>query len=331
MRRLPAILAASLVALLLAAGPQAASPASGAAFPEKGKIITVIMPWPAGGPNDLGARVLAPLVEKDLGVPVQIVNKPGAGSQVGITQLAQAKPDGYTLGVTALPTTIQLYVNPERKAIFDAKSFVPVATHTLDPLAIAVRADSPFKTLRELVEFAKANPGKLRAGTGGLLTITHFSIIQLEKATGAKFSVVHFEGGPQQMTALLGGHVDVNFDFPPQFMSNLKSGEMRALGVMDKVEHPYVPGVKTLTAQGYPISSATARVWSAPARTPREIVEILGRSIKKAMDTEEHKKRIGELWMVPRFMDSDQTTTYWAETEAQIRPIMEEELAKQKK
>jgi tripartite-type tricarboxylate transporter receptor subunit TctC len=324
MRRVFGVFAVVLAVVSVAACAQAA-------FPEKGKAITVIMPWPPGGPNDIGARVLAPLMEKDLGVPVQIVNKPGAGSQVGITQLAQAKPDGYAIGVTALPTTIQIYVNPERQAAFGRKSLLAIATHTLDPLAVAVKASSPFKTLKELIDYAKANPGKLRAGTGGLLTITHFGIIQFEKATGAKFSIVHFEGGPQQMTALLGGHVDVNFDFPTQFMGNVKSGEMRALGVMDRSEHPYLPGVKTLEAQGHAIYSATARVWSAPAGTPREIVDALGNSIRKAMETDEHKKKIGDLGMLPRFMSADQTAKYWDETEAQIRPIMLDELAKQKK
>lgn len=323
MKRLSAILGVVLLAALAAVPSEAA-------FPEKGKAISVIMPWPPGGPNDIGARVLAPLLEKELGVPVQIVNKPGAGSQVGITQLAQAKPDGYTLGVTALPTTIQIYVNPERQSAFGRKSLLPIATHTLDPLGVAVRADSPFKTLKELIDYAKANPEKLRAGTGGLLTITHFGIIQFERATGARFSIVHFEGGPQQMTALLGGHVDVNFDFPTQFMGNVKSGGMRALGVMDRTEHPYLPGVKTIEAQGHPIYSATARVWSAPAGTPREIVELLGNAIRRVMDTDEHKKKIADLGMLPRFMNADQTAKYWDETEAQIRPIMLDELAKQK-
>src|SRR5512138_9391 len=229
----------------------AVPPAPAAEFPAKGKSITMILGTSAGGSTDVGARILPAVMEKDLpGTRIQVENKPGAGWQIGLTALARSKPDGYTIGFTILPQTITNYLDPERKAVFNRKSFQTLGMQVVDPGVIAVKASSPYKTLQDVLDAAKANPGKVKASATGILGDDHLAILQLQRQTGIKFAIVQFDGSAPSMTALLGGHTDVYFgnvgDTVPQF----KAGEVRILALMDDQESPLVPGVKTTFAQG---------------------------------------------------------------------------------
>ena len=161
MKTVGGIFAAGAVVLLTAL------PAS--AFPDKGKPVSIVVPYGAGGGSDGAARALAPFLEKALGTRVNVVNKGGAGSQVGMTYVANSKPDGYTLGYGLWPTLIAIYIDPARKAQFKRDSFIPVALHMIDPGVIAVKADSPFKTLKDLVDAAKKSPEKVKVSDNGLL------------------------------------------------------------------------------------------------------------------------------------------------------------------
>ena len=160
----------------------AAPAAAKSTYPEKGKVVTLIIPWGAGGGSDVGARLLTPLMEKDLGVTIEVVNKTGGGPQVGITDLVNAKPDGYTFGMTNLPATAAIYLDAERQATFGRKDLQPVALHVFDPIAVAVRQDSPFKTMKDFMDAAKADPGKIKIATSGILSATHIGFLSLEKS-----------------------------------------------------------------------------------------------------------------------------------------------------
>lgn len=322
----PAATKAPAVATAPAVAPTPVAAAK-TSFPEKGKPVSLLIPWPTGGGNDIAARMLAGGMEKELGTPVNVVNKPGAGSQVGLAEGAASKPDGYTVTNTALPNTIGIYLEPERKATFDRKSFIPVANHTYDPITIAVRADSPYKTLQDMVDAAKAKPESVKAGTGGLMGIQHLSIVQLGRLSGAKFGIVHFEGGAQQVTNLLGGHIDVVFDFPPSVLPHVKSGAVRVLGYMDKDPYKFLPDAKTVESQGYKMYFATNRVFSVPVGTPKDVVDTLSNAIKKAMEAEDHKKRLDEAGMTARFMETVAVSTLWEDMEKEIAPLIP--LAKQ--
>ncbi|MHB0869294.1 MAG: tripartite tricarboxylate transporter substrate binding protein [Chloroflexota bacterium] len=311
-----------------AAAQPTAAPAKKVDFPQKGKPITLLVPWAAGGGNDVGARVLAPALEKELGTPVEVVNKTGAGSQVGITELVKSKPDGYVVGATALPATNTLYLDKERKAVFGRKDFQPLAMHVVDPGVIAVKADSPYKSVKELVEAAKANPEKVKVSSTGVMGSAHLAILQVEKVTGAKFAIVHFDGFSPSLTALLGGHIDAQFGYAGEFLSQVKTGQVRLLGVMDKEPSKFFPEVKTLESQGYQVYMASSRGWSVPVGTPKEVVDVLSGAIKKAMTAEEHKKKMDEMGLALRYMDPAELGKYWDEVDAQITPLME--LAKQK-
>ena len=198
-------MALASVGLLVGASGPSTLAAEKVDFPQKGRIITVLIPYPPGGSTDVGARLLVPAMEKELGVPVQIVNKPGGGTQLGLAQLALAKPDGYTIGWTNVPSCLPTYLDPKRKATYARKDFQPIANVVVDPAMIVVRADSPFKTTKDLIDAAKANPGTIKAATGGLLTSDHLQTMQFEKLVGVKFVMVHFDGTGPASTALLGG------------------------------------------------------------------------------------------------------------------------------
>lgn len=304
-----------------AAQPTAA-PAKKVDYPEKGKAITLIVPYAPGGGADIGARVLAPLMEKQLGTSIQVLNRAGAASQLGLTETAKAKPDGYTIGFVGLPTAITTYLEPERKAVFTRTDFQPIGFQYLVPVVVVVQSASPYRTYQDVVDAAKARPGQLKAATSGLLGVNHLALLLAEKAAGVKFAAVHFDGGSPSVTALLGGHVDLTFASEPSAAKFVQSGELRAVAIMDEVESRFSPGVKIMAAQGYKASMHTGGLFAVPNGTPREIVEILAAAMKKAVLTDEHTKRMEDLGQTVRYMDPAQSMAYWVEIEEQVKPLM---------
>lgn len=296
------------------------SSASAAEFPQKGKSIQVMVHWAAGGSSDLGARILAAGLEKELGTSVLVVNKPGAGGQIGYTALSQAKPDGYTIGSTNFPSAVSSYLDPNRKATYNRKSFELLALHVADPGIIAVRSDSPYKTLQDVINAAKAAPKKLRVNTTGIQTDEHFATLWLEQLTGAQLARVHLTGSAPSMTAVLGGKIEIycgNVGDP-----QARSPQMRVLGVMDDERSPFFPDVKTFEEQGYKIYFGSSRGFAAPAGTPREIVNILSNAIKNVTATEDHKKKMRDMGLTLRYMDPAGYQKYWDDFEAKLRELM---------
>ena len=178
------------VLMMLAAGFCAGAQA--AEYP--GKPVMVMVAYPAGGSTDIGARVLAALAEKEIGQPMLVLNKAGAGGQVGWTELARQKPDGYYIGFINLPAINTVILDPERKATFDIDSFTPIINQVLDPGVIYVKPEGPYKTLKDVIEDARKRPGEVRAGTTGILSDDHLAILMLEEAAKMKLRIVHFDG-----------------------------------------------------------------------------------------------------------------------------------------
>jgi len=240
-----------------------------------------------------------------------------------MTELAQSKPDGYTIAYSALSSVVMNYLDPGRKATFQRKDLAPVAAHVGDVRAVAVNAKSPYKTAKDLADAIKASPGKVKAATVGALTDTPLSELWFEKLTGGKFTFVHYKGGGEALPALMGGHVDVYFGSTSELHPLVKSGEFRVLGMMGKKESPFLPGVKTLEAQGYPIYYTTYRDIYVPGATPREIIEILTRAIKKVMESEEHRKKLeGEMGLELEYQDPAEMDKAWDEMEKAMRELI---------
>jgi tripartite-type tricarboxylate transporter receptor subunit TctC len=301
----------------------AVAPGWTADFPQKGKAIQVLVGFAAGGSSDAGARILASGLEKELGTSVMVVNKPGASGQIAYTALTQSKPDGYTIVNTNFPSSIVSYLDPARKATYSRKSFEVLALHVIDPGLFAVKADSPFKTLKDVVEAVKASPKKVKISTTGIQSDEAFAILQFQKMTGAQFAMVHFaQGIAPSVIALMGGKIDVFCGNVGDLLSQFKSGEVRILGIMDSEQSKFYPGVKTFEEQGYKLYSSASRGFAAPGGTPRETVDTLSRAIGKVVATEEHKKRMADMGLTLRYMDPTQYAKYWGEYEATLRDLL---------
>lgn len=301
---------------------KAADAAKKVEFPTKGKSISFMVPWAAGGSTDVTGRLIAAGLEKELGIPVPIVNKSGASSQVGMTEFVRTKPDGYSLIITSIPSVLTPYMDPERKAIYSRKDIQQVANVGWDPEVVAIPNASPHKTLKEMIDFAKANPEKLKIATTGLQSDTHLAIMSLQKAADVKFNIVHLEGIAGVIAGLLGGHVDACIMSGSGLSAQVKSGELRPLGIMDKQESKYFPGLKTLESQGYKLYWSSSRGVSVPAGTPKEIVDILAGAIKKTTEDESFKKKMDDMLQTILYMGPEQYTTYWDEVEALAKPFI---------
>ena len=191
-------------------------------------------------------------LKKLVGQVVLVENKPGAAGQIAYTDFKNnAKPDGYTISQVSSPHIHAIVLDTTRKAAFTMKDFQPVANQVQDPGAILVRPDSPYKTLDDLLAAAKANPGQIKVSSTGLGGDDHLAILNVQHKSGLRFNIIHTAGSPQAMAAVLGGHIDVNFDNIGGFLAPVKSGQARLLAVMMDKRHPEFPDVPTFREKGH--------------------------------------------------------------------------------
>ncbi|MGE0699977.1 MAG: Bug family tripartite tricarboxylate transporter substrate binding protein [Hyphomicrobiaceae bacterium] len=297
----------------------ATGPARAQAYPSR--AINLIVMAPAGGSTDVGARIVATIAEKLAGQPIVVVNKSGAGGQVGWTELARSKPDGYTIGFVVLPGMNTVVLDPERKATFTEDSFIPVANQVLDPGVLWVKADSPYKTFADLMAAAKAKPHTVKAATTGILSDDHLNILMTEEANpGAFFRLVHLDGNAAQLKETLAGNVDVAFDNVGGAIKPVKAGQARALAVTDTVRSKFLPDVPTTVELGFPtIISSSTRGITAPKGTPPEIVKTIAGILAKAMADPEHNKRLEDQGLTVRVMVGDEYAKYYKEAHEKAR------------
>ena len=320
-----ALLAASLMIV-----DSAHSQARSSNFPA-GKVITIYVPYAAGGTTDAGARLLAADLERELSTRVQVENKPGAASQVGLKALLSSAPNGLTLSCAVIPTIITHYMDPEREAPYSRKDFQPVAHHHLIPAVLAVQASSPYKTLKDFMEAARANPGKLTVSDSGLMANPHLSVLMLQKAAGVRLGSVHFDGGAPSVTALLGGHVTALAGGVSDAVPHVKTGKFRVLGIAAEQENEFLPGVPTMKSQGYDAVTVSATGILAPAGTPKEVVDILTAAIKKVVESEDHKKKLRDLGVSPYYLNPTDYAALWVNAESRVGPLLKEIRATQTK
>lgn len=294
-------------------------------YPEKGRTITTVVPSTAGGGTDTAARLIVSLMEKELGVPIEIVNKPGASMQIGHSYVAQARPDGYTLVWTVLPTAASIYLDPERNSPFKRESLTPIGLYYGAPFAIVVKGDSPYKTLKDLVDAAKANPGKVKVGTSGFMATGHFAALAFENGAGIKTAMVNFQGGGPQLTALLGGHIDATTQSIGELMSHKKGGTIRVLATMSEQRAELMPDVPTTAEAGFPkIEPIGSDIGlSAPAGTPPEIIQRLTEVLKKSMEDLTLKTRMTELGNTLEYKNDKQYVEFWNQVDARFKPLIE--------
>jgi len=305
--------------LLCGAGQEGAQAQN---YPNKPVVLQV--PWPAGGSTDIGARIVAGIAEKKIGQPIVVVNKVGAGSQVGLTEIARAKPDGYYLGLGSLPALNTIVLDPERKALFNLNSMVFIINQVVDPGIIWAKGDSPYKTLKDLLEDARKRPGEIRAATTGILGDDHIAILMLEQAAKVKFRIVHFDGGAHVFTAVLGGQVDVAFGNIGDIGTKLKGTPLRILMVMDPQRSKFVPDVPTTAELGFPgIISSSSRGMFGPAGIPDPILKKIQAVFMEAMKDPEHLDKMDKSALAVRPLVGEEYKKYVSDLHQRIIPLVE--------
>ena len=274
-----------------------AQPKSAAKADYPTKPITLIVSFSAGGGTDLGARLLAPYLEKELGVPVVVENKPGGGGWIGYSEMLKAKPDGYTLGYVNTPGLITGYLNPSAKRQQNLDSFSYIANHVIDPGVIAVRAnDNRFNTIQELVDYAKKN--EMTATTNGVGSGNHFASLEMNKELGTKIKPVHFAGTSEALTAVLGGHIDIFVVKVGEILEPVKDKQFKVLGVMSKERVPQFPNIPTLRESVGEVINTTVRGVAASKDLDPKILAKLQTAFQNAMKNPEHIQKLEKLGLV---------------------------------
>lgn len=259
-----------------------------------------------------------------MGQPIVVINKVGAGSQVGLTELARQKPDGYYLGCISLPALNTIVLDPERKAVFDNDSFTPIINQVLDPGLIWVKADSPYKTLKDLLDDAKKRPMTIRASTTGILGDDHLAILMMEEVAGVQFRIVHFEGGAQQLTATLGGQVDVSFDNVGSVMTRIKAGQLRGLAVMDTEKSKFLPDIPTTVELGFPsVISSSSRGIMGPKGIPVPVVKKIQEVFLEAMKNPEHMEKMDKAGLAVKPIMGEEYSKYFRDLHAKCKPLVD--------
>ena len=283
-------------AVLLGSGGLLSS-AVAATFPDR--AITVVVPYsPAGGVDIVTRLVITPMADL-LAQSVVVDNKPGGGTNIGMSAVVRAVPDGYTLLAASptLTTNKALY----SKLNFDPlKDFIPVGRIGEAPLVVVVNAKSPYKTLAELVAAGKAKPSALSYGTAGIGSSGHMASALLERA--GKFQGVHvpYKGGSSAVTDLLGGRLDFMAINPLEVVSHVNNGSLRALAVLNKSGSKLLPSVTTARSQGVDV---VATVWwglVAPKGTPAEVIQTLNQALNKSLSNPGVAKRLEDMGATPQ-------------------------------
>jgi tripartite-type tricarboxylate transporter receptor subunit TctC len=279
--------------LLLAALALAASQAMAQSYPTK--PVRVIISFTPGSSTDIVGRIVMGKVSEYWGQPVVPENRPGAGGSIGSNVVATADPDGYTLLVNSSAHS----VNPGiyAKLPYDTlKAFVDVAALTSQPNVLVVKSDAKFKSVKDLVDYAKANPGKINFGHAGIGSGTHLNTERFVAAAGINVTQIPFKGTPEVVAAILSSSVDCYWAPISAAISNVRSGKLRPLAVSTPVRNPQLPDVPTTAEAG--VRGADSPLWFgvwAPAATPRAVVEKVNADVRKALADPGVKEKLANL------------------------------------
>jgi tripartite-type tricarboxylate transporter receptor subunit TctC len=282
--------------LHLAAGAVALPLVSPVAWAETypSQPVRVIVGFAAGGPNDILARLIGQWLAKRLGHPFVIENRPGAGSNIATEAVVHAPPDGYTLLLVGSPNTINASLYDRLNFNF-IRDIAPVASFMRGALVLAIHPSVPAKTLPEFIVYAKANPGKLSYGSGGVGGITHITAELFKMMTGVEMVHVPYRGVAPALTDLLGGQVQALFANPAQSIPYIGAGRLRALAITAATRSEALPDIPSVGefVPGYEASSIFG--FGAPKNTPAEVIDKLNQEINAGLADPEIKARVADL------------------------------------
>ena len=263
--------------------------AQAAEYPNR--TIRMIIPFAPGGGSDVLGRVLAEKMSGELGVSVIVENKPGASSIIGTEAVAKATPDGYTIlltnsAVTSNPTFFKLP--------FDTQNLVAITKVANAPQLLVANPNAPFKNLKELITYAKENPGKVTIGTAGAGQISHLAAELLEKSSGTEMTMVHYKGSGGALADLIGGQINMSFGTAPGLMQHIRNGKVIPIAVSSAQRMAALPNTPSVSEllPGYDINNWFGLF--APPKTPKPIVDRIYLAINKALANPELSKKFGD-------------------------------------
>ena len=308
------LLATALAAALILSSPAAA------AFPERD--LTLVVPWAAGGGTDTLARTLAKNSKQYFGVNMTVVNRVGGTGVVGMNSVAMSKPDGYTVGVVTFHLSAYRLLGMSELSYRD---FDLIALLNRSQAGLSVRTDSPFKTLKDLVDYAKANPGVLTVGHAGPGQAWHLAAASLAQKYGLKFTFVPFDGAAPTRTALVGGHVSVATTGMDEVLQFYKTNQIRLLGANSPARHPAFPDVPTFAEAGFPIEDPVFdwRGLAVAKGTPPEVLQVLRAGFRKAAEDPQYVALMDSLALPRTYMDHDQFLEFLVGMERSLGPVLD--------
>ncbi len=293
-----------------------------AKYPDKPIILTVS--YAPGGSTDVAARTMVPFLEKYLGGTVIVKNYPGAGGQVGWTKLARSKADGYTIGYINLPALNMVYTARKGVAYHPVKSFDPIGCNIIDPNTVLVRKDDArFKTIQDLVEAARKNPGKIVCSADGPLSDDQLAFVRMQKETGVKFGFVSYSGSAKSQAALLGGHSD--FTISNTFDVIKYKDTERCLVQFWNERYPMNPDTPTFKeAFGKELIGTSTRAVAAPAGVPADRLNALREAFKKMANDPQYLAKAKKIGLTLAWMDHNQLGAYLKELQGTVESFIDE-------
>ncbi len=301
-----------IFAALLAMNTAIFTPANAENFPDR--TITIIVPFPPGGVADQTGRPVAAVMERNFKQPVIILNRGGAGGELGTSIVAKAKPDGYTLlmalsSISILPEADKLY---DRPPAYETNQLVPIALFAADPTVLVVSADSPWKTVKDFVAYAKQHPNAITYSSSGPYGTLHMAMAMFAHAAGIDLLHVPYTGGGPAMNALLGNHVQALASGPGPILGQVREGKLRALATWGDKRLKALPDVPTFKELGY--KDVEFYIWAglfAPAGTPDSILKTLREAAAKAAADPEFTTIMEKLETPVVYKDAPEFQKFW--------------------
>lgn len=282
--------------------------------------ITLIAPWPTGGSSDAVMRAFAESAGRALGGTVIVENKPGVGGTLGATAMLQAKPDGYTL--TQLPLGIYRLPHMQKMPFDPVKDLTHIVCLTGYTFGLAATMDAPYKTLKEMVAYAKANPGKVAYGHTGTGTTPHLAIEEFAAKAGIQLTDIPYKGSAEIMQAILGGHIQL-MSGTPEFAPHVKAGKLRLLATLGRERNKAFPEVPTVRESGWDTISESPFGIGGPKNMDPAIVRVLHDAFKKTLEDPKVLEALDKFYMPSIYMNTADYSAYAERTFAAEKATIE--------
>jgi len=285
--------------------------------------ITIVVPFGVGSSVDIFTRAMAQQLRTDLGQPVVVINRPGAGGNIGAASVAHAQPDGYTLLMATTGPAANNKFMYKDMAFDPDKDFEAIAVIGTAPIIIATRPDAPFKTLKEMVDYARANPDKLNAGFPGNGSLGHITGELIKAREGLKFGTIQYKGSGEIVVDLIGGQIDLAMDSIAPYVAQVKEGKLKGLALGSRKRFEGLPDVPTMAEAGFPALEASVfYTMLAPRGTPADIVNQLNKAANDYLKTDAAIKILGSAGIQPNQSTPAEAKKYIAAEAAKWEPII---------